>query len=154
MPLLSNKEERNLKLSSIPLPKLRELAGILNQSNRGNGTEIIKRLIDLQNIDDKLDDFIRKSPLFNNSNEFISKLRQLINKVLKKLIKLKETQPDILQDINQLHKQSKKIKKVEYLEYLGESHKKQSKKYQTSSLYLEGVDRRRSCDQNCVILFN
>ena len=62
MPLLSNKEVRNLKLSSIPLLKLKDFAEILNQNNRGNGTEIIKRLIGLQNIDSHLDDFIKKHP--------------------------------------------------------------------------------------------
>jgi len=74
MPLLSNKEVRNLKLSSMPLPKLREFAEILNQSSRGNGTEIIKRLIGLQNINDKLNDFIKRQ-----YNERIKERKELIS---------------------------------------------------------------------------
>ena len=74
MPLLSNKEVRNLKLSSIPLPKLREFAEILNQSSRGNGTEVIKRLVNLQNIDNALDDFIKK-----HYNERIRERKKLIS---------------------------------------------------------------------------
>ena len=87
MPLLSNKEVRNLKLSSIPLPELREFAEILNQSNRGNGAEIIKRLINLQNIDNALDGFIKKQ-----YNERIRGRRDLISdkELIKELHKVKE----------------------------------------------------------------
>lgn len=87
MPLLSNKEVRNLKLSSIPLPELREFAEILNQSNRGNGAEIIKRLINLQNIDNALDGFIKKQ-----YNERIRERRGLISdkELIKELHKVEE----------------------------------------------------------------
>ena len=74
MPLLSNKEVRNLKLSSIPLPKLREFAEILNQSSQGNGTEIIKRLVALRDIDNALDDFIKK-----HYNKRIKERKELIS---------------------------------------------------------------------------
>lgn len=60
MSLLSNKEVRNLKLSSIPIPNLRKFTEMLSQNSRGNRTAIIKRLIDLQNIDSVLDNFIKK----------------------------------------------------------------------------------------------
>jgi len=60
MPLMSDKEVRNLKLSSIPLSNLREFAEMLNQSSQGNGTDIIKRLINLRNIDNAVNDFIKK----------------------------------------------------------------------------------------------
>lgn len=59
MPLLSTKEVRNLKLSSIPLEKLKEFAGNLGQNNTGSTTDIIKRLIDIQNIDSRIDTFIK-----------------------------------------------------------------------------------------------
>ena len=60
MPLLSAKEVRNLKLSSIPLEKLREFAGSIGQNDTGSATDIIKRLIDIQNIDPKIDTFIKQ----------------------------------------------------------------------------------------------
>ncbi|MBL7198245.1 MAG: hypothetical protein ISS47_09125 [Candidatus Omnitrophica bacterium] len=87
MPLLSNKEIRNLKLSSIPLPKLKKFAEILNESNRGNGTEIVKRLINLQSIDGALDDFIKKQ-----YNERIKERKQLISDedLIKELHKVKD----------------------------------------------------------------
>jgi len=87
MPLLSNKEVRNLKLSSIPLPKLREFAETLKQSSCGNGTEIIKRLISLRNIDNALDDFIKKQ-----YNERIKERKELISDedLIKELHKVKE----------------------------------------------------------------
>ena len=87
MPLLSNKEVRNLKLNSIPLPKLREFAEILDQSSRGNGVEIIKRLINLQDIDDTLDNFIKKQ-----YNERIKARKGLISDddLIKELHKVKD----------------------------------------------------------------
>jgi hypothetical protein len=87
MPLLSIKEVRNLKLSSIPLPKLREFAESLHQNNRGNATEIIKRLISLQNIDSKLYDFIKKQ-----YNERIRERKDLISDedLIRELHKVKD----------------------------------------------------------------
>lgn len=87
MPLLSNKEVRNLKLNSIPLRNLREFAKALNQSSRGNGTEIIKRLINLQNIDKALDDFIKRQ-----YNERIRERKNLISDedLIKELHKVKD----------------------------------------------------------------
>lgn len=60
MPLLSTKEVRNLKLSSIPLEKLRNFAGSIGQNNLGSSTDIIKRLIDLKNLDSQIDVFIKE----------------------------------------------------------------------------------------------
>jgi len=60
MPLLSEKEVRNLKLSSIPLAKLKEFAENLGQNNAGSATDVIKKLIDIQNIDPKIDTFIKQ----------------------------------------------------------------------------------------------
>ncbi|MBN2096967.1 MAG: hypothetical protein JW714_00655 [Candidatus Omnitrophica bacterium] len=87
MSLLSDKEVRNLKLSSIPLPKLKEFAEILSQSSCGNGTEIIKRLVSLQNIDDKLGDFIKKQ-----YNQRIKERKELISDedLIKELHKVKD----------------------------------------------------------------
>lgn len=63
MPLLSKKEVVNLQLSSIPLDKLRELCDMLGFDNRCNATEIIKKLINLENIGDVVDQFIRREYL-------------------------------------------------------------------------------------------
>lgn len=60
MPLLSGKEVRNLKLNSIPLGELKEFAGNLGQNDTGSAADIIKRLIDIQNIDSKIDTFIKQ----------------------------------------------------------------------------------------------
>jgi hypothetical protein len=60
MPLLSAKEARNLKLSSIPLKKLRNFAENSGQSSSGSAADIIKRLIDISNIDSKIDTFIKQ----------------------------------------------------------------------------------------------
>ena len=87
MPLLSSREVRNLKLSSIPLPKLRTFAESLQQSSRGNGTEIIKHLINLQNIDNALNAFIKKQ-----YNERIKERKSLIsdNELIKELYKVRD----------------------------------------------------------------
>jgi len=60
MPLLSAKEVKNLKLSSIPLGGLRIFAKMIGQDNRGSVTDIIKRLIDIADIDSKVDAFIKQ----------------------------------------------------------------------------------------------
>ncbi len=60
MPLLSAKEVRNLKLSSISLEKLKDFTGNLGRNNTGSAADIIKRLIDIQNIDSKIDTFIKQ----------------------------------------------------------------------------------------------
>lgn len=87
MPLFSQKDIRNLKLSSIPLSKLKEFAETLNQSSRGNGIEIIKRLINLQNIDNALNDFIK-----TQYNERIKERKGLISDedLIKELHKVKD----------------------------------------------------------------
>ena len=60
MPLLSIKEARNLKLSSIQLEKLKIFAESVGQNSSGSSTDIIKRLIDISNIDSKIDIFIKQ----------------------------------------------------------------------------------------------
>jgi hypothetical protein len=60
MPLLSAKEVRNLKLSSIPLEQLRAFAENLGQSYAGSATDIIKRLIEIPGVDPKIDAFIKQ----------------------------------------------------------------------------------------------
>lgn len=60
MPLISPKEVRNLKFSSIPLPKLKGFAGDMGQDNVGSATDIIKRLLNLQIVDSKIDAFIKQ----------------------------------------------------------------------------------------------
>lgn len=60
MPLLSQKEVLNLKLSSIPSAQLRELSFGLGINRRGKITEIIKRLLE-EKIDEKtIDKFIKQ----------------------------------------------------------------------------------------------
>jgi len=87
MPLMSDKEVRNLKLSSMPLSNLREFAEMLNQSSQGNGTDIIKRLINLRNIDNAVNDFIKKQYY-----ERIKERKKLISDedLIKELHKVKE----------------------------------------------------------------
>lgn len=60
MSLLSPKEVRNLKLSSIPLENLRDFAETVGQDKKGRATDIIKRLIDRSDIDSKIDMFIKQ----------------------------------------------------------------------------------------------
>ena len=60
MPLLSQKEVLNLKLSSIPVSQLRELALSMGISNVGSGAELIKRLL-TRSINEKVvDKFIKQ----------------------------------------------------------------------------------------------
>lgn len=60
MSLFSTKEVRNLKLNSMPLENLRDFAQSLGVYNTGRKTDIIKRLIDISNIDTKIDAFIKQ----------------------------------------------------------------------------------------------
>lgn len=60
MPLFSSKEIRNLKLSTIPLDKLKGFAKKLGHVNTGNSTDIIKRLVDISSIDSQIDAFIKQ----------------------------------------------------------------------------------------------
>lgn len=60
MPLFSAKEVRNLKLSSIPLEKLRNFAENIGRSDAGSATDIIKRIIDIPDVDPKIDSFIKQ----------------------------------------------------------------------------------------------
>jgi len=61
MSLLNSEEVKKLKLKSIPLEGLQKLCDTAGLDNKGNKTEIIKRLINNRNItDDIIDDFIKK----------------------------------------------------------------------------------------------
>lgn len=46
MPILSQKEVRNFKLSSIPLPKLKKFSESIGQKVSGNMTHVVKKLMD------------------------------------------------------------------------------------------------------------
>jgi len=87
MPLFSTKEVRNLKLSTIPLEKLRNFAESVEQGNSGSATDIIKRLIDIKNIDSKIDDFIKQEYSLR-----IKERKNLINDedLIKELHKVKD----------------------------------------------------------------
>jgi len=60
MPLLSQKEVLNLKLSSIPLPNLKILALKLGVSNKGSATEIIKRILEMKYDEKAIYEFIKQ----------------------------------------------------------------------------------------------
>ena len=87
MPLLSPKEVRNLKLSSIPLEKLRDFAVNAGQSGAGSSSDIIKRLIDIPNIDSRIDAFIKQQYALR-----IKERRAVIsdNDLIKELHKVKD----------------------------------------------------------------
>ncbi|PIS26609.1 MAG: hypothetical protein COT45_00660 [bacterium (Candidatus Stahlbacteria) CG08_land_8_20_14_0_20_40_26] len=59
MPLLSRKEVLNLKLSSIPVDKLRELASNLEVDKRDTGADIVKRLLSCPATGKVIDDFMK-----------------------------------------------------------------------------------------------
>jgi len=60
MPLLSQKEILNLKLSCIPLPQLKILALNLGTSDKDSATEIIKRILREQQDEKTIDKFIKQ----------------------------------------------------------------------------------------------
>lgn len=60
MPLLSQREVLNLKLSCIPLPQLRMLALDLYVSNKGKATDIIKGIWESQPDEQIINEFINK----------------------------------------------------------------------------------------------
>lgn len=82
---MSPMEVKNLKLRSIPLDKLRNLCNLVRVSNRGNGTELIKRLINFP--DSVLDSFIK-----NQYKMLISERQKLISddELRRELEKVKE----------------------------------------------------------------
>ncbi|MBA2123866.1 hypothetical protein B9J78_02855 [bacterium Unc6] len=74
MPLLSQKEVLNLKLSCIPLPQLKLPALNLGINNTGSATEIIKRVLD-KGVDEKvIQRFIKQK-----YNERIQERREVIS---------------------------------------------------------------------------
>jgi len=60
MPLLSQKEVLNLKLSCIPLPQLKILSQNLGINNTGSATEIIKRVLEKQPNEKTIEEFIKR----------------------------------------------------------------------------------------------
>lgn len=86
MPLLSQKEVLNLKLSCIKVPQLRVLASDLSVESSGKATEIIKRIFRKQPNEKMIDEFIKQRYI-----EGILERRAIISdKDLKKeLIKVK-----------------------------------------------------------------
>jgi len=60
MSLLSQKEILNLKLSCIKAPQLRTLATELDIFNKGNGAEIIKRILERQPNEKIINEFIKR----------------------------------------------------------------------------------------------
>jgi len=60
MPLLSQKEVLNLKLSCIPLSQLKTLSINLGISDKGSATEIIKRILEEQKDEKTIDEFVKK----------------------------------------------------------------------------------------------
>jgi len=60
MPLRSTKDVRNLKLSSLGSTNLRKFAAEVGQIGRDNCSKIIKRLVELSDIDIALDAFIKQ----------------------------------------------------------------------------------------------
>jgi len=94
MPILTKKEVRNLKLSSIPLKKLKKFASIIGQDKSGNASKIIMNLIDISDIDKKIDDFIKQQ-----YNLKIQQRRNLISdeNLIKELYKVKEFSWGVIQ---------------------------------------------------------
>lgn len=94
MAILTKKEVRNFKLSSIPLEKLREFAEDFSLDTSGNATELIKHLIDIHNIDIKIDNFIKQQYGLR-----IKERRKLINDedLIKELYKVKEFSWGVIQ---------------------------------------------------------
>ena len=60
MPLLSQKEVLNLKLSCIKVPQLKILASELGISNNGKATKIIKRIFESQPDEEPINEFIKE----------------------------------------------------------------------------------------------
>lgn len=60
MPLLSQKEVLNLKLSCIPLPQLKMLALNLGINNTGSATEIVKRALESKPDEKTIEEFIKQ----------------------------------------------------------------------------------------------
>jgi hypothetical protein len=86
MPLLSQKEVLNLKLSCIPLPQLKMLALNLGISNLGSTTEIIKRILEKQPDEKIVSEFIKQ-----RYNKRIQERRAIISDedLKKELLKVK-----------------------------------------------------------------
>ncbi|RKY29931.1 MAG: hypothetical protein DRP67_05575 [Candidatus Omnitrophota bacterium] len=74
MPLLSQKEVLNLKLTSIPLAQLKILASNLEVDNRGSMSEIVKRIIHINPEEKVINKFIKQK-----YNEKIQERREIIS---------------------------------------------------------------------------
>ena len=86
MPLLSQKEVLNLKLSCIPLPQLKMLSQNLEINNTGSATEIIKRIMESPPDEKVIDKFIKQK-----YSERIQERRTIISDedLKKELLKVK-----------------------------------------------------------------
>lgn len=86
MPLLSQKEVLNLKLSCIPLPQLKELATNLEIDKTSSAGEIIKRILDAGIEERIVNEFIKRK-----YNEKIQERRRIISDedLKKELMKVK-----------------------------------------------------------------
>jgi hypothetical protein len=74
MPLFSKKQVLNLKLSSISLPLLRELALKLRTDNKGRGSDVVKRILSSDVEEKVIDNFIKEK-----YSEQIKERRSLIS---------------------------------------------------------------------------
>jgi len=77
LPLLSQKEVLNLKLSCIPLSDLKILSQNLDVNNIGTAVEIIKRILEENPNEKVIDEFIRSKYLkkFKNAGQsFLMKI--------------------------------------------------------------------------------
>lgn len=95
MSLLNSEEIKKMKLKSIPLEGLQKLCDTAGLDNKGNSTEIIKRLINNRNItDDVIDGFIKKQYKI-----LISERQKLISDddLIKELKKVKNYSWNIVQ---------------------------------------------------------
>ncbi|MFH1230731.1 MAG: hypothetical protein V1709_04455 [Planctomycetota bacterium] len=109
MPLQSKKEVRQLKLSSIPLAKLKEFAIGKRQSGSGSSSDVIKRLIDIDNIDIDIDQFIKQQYEVR-----IAERRELISDedLIKELHRVKEFSWGVVQGQLDQKIQSEYVRKI------------------------------------------
>lgn len=109
MPLQSKKEVRQLKLSSIPLAKLKEFAIGKKQNGSGSSSDVIKRLIDIDNIDSDIDQFIKQQYEVR-----IAERRELISDqdLIKELHRVKEFSWGVVQGQLDQKIQSEYVRKI------------------------------------------
>lgn len=109
MPLQSKKEVRQIKLSSIPLVKLKDFAIGKNQSISGSSSDVIKRLMDINDIDEQIDQFIKQE-----YEKRIAERRKLISDedLIKELHKVQEFSWGVVQGQLDQKIQSEYVRKI------------------------------------------